>query len=108
MKKYFLLLVLVLLGLFLASDIDRARQYFGLDTRPILEPVVVTEPVVVPQPVIKPNQETAPRDQPEPVVVPSEPRRSGPIRYDRTPERPWGYYDYCQRYPLRPECGGSK
>lgn len=70
--------------------------------------VPVVEPIQPPEPPLRPNQETAPRNEPTITVVPQAPRQSGPIRYDRVPERPWGYSDYCERYPTRPECGGPR
>ncbi len=30
------------------------------------------------------------------------------IRYDKTPEYPSGFYEYCGKYPTREECGGKK
>jgi len=42
----------------------------------------------------------------EPVVING--KEIATIRYDKTPEYPGGFYEYCGKYPTREECGGKK
>lgn len=86
------------------------------DTTPVNPtPAPVTDPTEppnyefkFPDPPPKPNQETAPKTEEVPQVEPSIKKNLGPIRYDKSIEKPWGYYDYCDKYPTRVECGGKK
>lgn len=70
------------------------------------------KPTVEPTPQPKPQPETQ-IIQIEPIVVkPVEPpqpvnKPEGHIRYDKSVELPGGYFDYCEKYPTRPECGGK-
>jgi hypothetical protein len=40
----------------------------------------------------------------QPVIEINEPA----IRYDKRPESPAGFYEYCEKYSTKIECGGKK
>ena len=78
--------------------------------QPTPHPVIIVNPE--PQPIVEPplpkNQETAPKEEPKQELVVKPKLDKAPIRYDKNVERPGGYYDYCDKYPTKPECGGKK
>ena len=69
----------------------------------VIQPITIEQ---LQQPIVPPNQQTAPVEEAQP-VTPVQPKKDkAPIRYDKNVERPGGYYDYCDKYPNKPECGG--
>jgi hypothetical protein len=91
--------------------------YTNIETTPpqpvIIQPITdPTEPpkyeFKLPEPAPKPNEQTAPKEDPAPVIIIQPKKDKAPIRYDKNVERPGGYYDYCDKYPSKPECGAKK
>jgi outer membrane biosynthesis protein TonB len=105
-----LLAVLILIGL-------GTGYYYYNNTTPVTPPQQIVQPVIDPTeppkyefklPEPKPNEQTAPKEELKAEIIVQPKKDKAPIRYDKNVERPSGYYDYCDKYPNRPECGAKK